>query len=182
MKFIPDPASVNSPPYKMDTKPSFMLFIFLLLLGCYSNLGTAREESFVIYVQEITGGENATIVTVAGMNGKSSNRSDFGTVNVEDHGVTEGPDPTSKILGRFQGMEATTDFSGTSFHMIASVIFEDGSTLQIHGILNTLQTHRELSIVGGTGRFRYAHGYVVVEVVAVSGLSLTFKFNATVQI
>ncbi|KAH9323296.1 hypothetical protein KI387_017935, partial [Taxus chinensis] len=128
---------------------------------------------------EIGRGPDATAYSVGGMEGKSANLSAFGTLIVVDDAITEGPHPSSKLLGRLQGIEASSDMKFINYHMLSSIIFEDGSSLQIHGTIRTRLAKRELSIVGGDGRFKYARGYVVVEVQQFNGINLTFKLTVT---
>ncbi|GLJ32601.1 hypothetical protein SUGI_0655860 [Cryptomeria japonica] len=140
----------------------------------------------VFYAHEIFRGENATVATVAEVNGVSSNLTAFGTVNVITHFVTEGPQPSSTLLGKFQGMEASTNISGANFHMNFSVVFDkekyNGSSLTIHGTIRFAETHKELSVVGGTRSFKYAHGYAVVQVLQTSRASADYKFNVNFQL
>ncbi|KAH9323279.1 hypothetical protein KI387_017918, partial [Taxus chinensis] len=135
------------------------------VVDVFLNLG---EEKMVFYVQETATGPNATVTTVAGVNGTSSNLSGFGSVFVIDDPVTQGSDNTSKILGRLQGLEGNSGrYGGPNYHMVSSIIFENGAgSLEIHGTIRTPLAVRELAVVGGTGQFRYARGYVLVEVVS----------------
>ncbi|KAH9324804.1 hypothetical protein KI387_004982, partial [Taxus chinensis] len=150
-----------------------------------SNFAAAWKDNIVFYAHEITGGSNPTTVTVAGVNGTSSVMSAFGTVNIITHAVTEGPKASSMAVGKFQGLEAGTNFAGTNYHLIFSVVYEkekyNGSTLEIHGTIRSLESHWELAVAGGTGRFRYARGYVVAEIVAAAVGKVDYKFNATIR-
>ncbi|KAH9323248.1 hypothetical protein KI387_017887, partial [Taxus chinensis] len=154
------------------------------MLSSYSsNLAAASEVNMVLYLQETLSGVDATIQTVAGLNGTSSGMLAFGTVNVRDHVVTEGPHPSSKVLGRMQGFEARPDPKNTGFHMLSSIIFQtgkyNGSSLEIQGTNRFSLPQREVSVVGGTGRFRYAHGYALLDFLHQTGQTLSFKFNIT---
>ncbi|GLJ32175.1 hypothetical protein SUGI_0647750 [Cryptomeria japonica] len=141
---------------------------------------SCKEKNMVFYVQEIVSGPNATILSSAGVNGSSSNPRSFGTVFVIDDVITQGPHPNSKFLGRFQGLEANSDLSGKNFLLAVSLIFENGSILEIQGTIRTQVAKRELSVVGGTGQFRYARGFVIVEIVANDGVNFTFKNNVMI--
>ncbi|GLJ32177.1 hypothetical protein SUGI_0647790 [Cryptomeria japonica] len=166
----------------MALKPSLVVLllnlvpIFLVISGA-----SCKEKNMVFYVQEIVSGANATVLSAGGVNGSSSNVEAFGTVFVIDNAITQGSHPNSKLLGRLQGVEANTDLSGKNYHMVSSLIFENGSSLEIQGTIRTQAAKRELSVVGGTGQFRFAHGFVIVEVVAFDGVNLTFKLSVTVQ-
>ncbi|GLJ32173.1 hypothetical protein SUGI_0647720 [Cryptomeria japonica] len=176
----------------MATKASLFLFFVMpiLLLVIFSstpvwevlnrclNLG---EEKMVFYVQEAANGANATVSIAGGKNSASSSVSTFGTIFVIDNPITEGLANTTKILGRLQGVEANSALNGTNFHLGASLLFENGGTLEIQGIIKTQVAQRELSVVGGTGKFRYAQGFVSVEIVASDRINLTFKFTVTIR-
>ncbi|KAH9323293.1 hypothetical protein KI387_017932, partial [Taxus chinensis] len=105
---------------------------------------------------EIGRGPDATAHSVGGMEGKSANLSAFGTLIVVDNAITEGPHPSRKISR-----------NGGQFRQ------------KIHGTIRTRLAKRELSIVGGDERFKYARGYVVVQVQQFNGANLTFKFTVT---
>ncbi|GLJ32174.1 hypothetical protein SUGI_0647730 [Cryptomeria japonica] len=88
---------------------------------------------------------------------------------------------TTKILGRLQGVEANSALNGTNFQLGASLIFDNGGTLEIQGTIKTQLAQREFSVVGGTGKFRYAQGFVSVIIVTSDGINLTFKFTVTIR-
>ncbi|GLJ32176.1 hypothetical protein SUGI_0647780 [Cryptomeria japonica] len=161
-----------------------LLFTLISVLSCGALAG-ARKENLVFYAHEISQGPNRTTLTIAGVNGSSSVLSAFGTVSVVDHAVTEGPNATSKILGKFQGLVATTDFSRSNFHLIFSVVFENekynGSSLEMHGTIRSLEPHLELSVSGGTGHFRFVTGYAVVEILSAVAGFIDYKFNVTLR-
>ncbi|XP_057859221.2 dirigent protein 1 [Cryptomeria japonica] len=106
-------------------------------------------------------------MVVAGVNGTSSELLSFGTVLVMDDLLTEGPSRFSSVVGRAKGMQAGSDVKGKAVHLVFSAVFENkkynGSTLQFHGTdLWTKPSGREVSVVGGTGKLRYARGYSIV--------------------
>lgn len=76
---------------------------------------------------------------------------------------------------------------GKGFFMSLSVVFTDGefkrSTLQIQGSDLILAKHREFGVVGGTGHFRFAKVYGIMERVALDFDKLTFltKVSVTVE-
>ncbi|PIA28335.1 hypothetical protein AQUCO_07100002v1 [Aquilegia coerulea] len=91
-----------------------------------------------------------------------------------DDPLTQGPEPTSKIVGRAQGLSGLADQE--KFGLILAMSFEftdgmyNGSTLGIFGRNPTLELEREMPIVGGTGVFRLARGVVLVK---------TYMYNMT---
>lgn len=77
--------------------------------------------------------------------------------------LTEGPDLSSKEVGRAQGMYASTDMKTLSFSMVFNLALTEGefngSTIAMYGRNPILLEERELPIIGGTGAFRFARGY-----------------------
>ncbi|KAH9323333.1 hypothetical protein KI387_017972, partial [Taxus chinensis] len=165
----------------------FFAFIFVMLSSSGFNLAVAasRQVNMVLYLQETLSGVDATIETVGGVNGTSSGLLSYGTVNVINHLVTQGPHPSSTVLGRMQGVEARPDPVNSGFHMLSSILFQtgkyNGSSLEIQGTNRFNLPQRELSVVGGTGRFRYARGYALLDFLVQSGQTLSFKFNVTIS-
>ncbi|KAE8696416.1 Peptidase M20/M25/M40 family protein [Hibiscus syriacus] len=92
---------------------------------------------------------------------------DFGTFVMTDDLVTEGPELTSAVVGRGQGISITTGLDGINAYVSFSLVFTNdaynGSTLQVQGNGNRFLAVREYSVVSGTGKFRYARGYLTFE-------------------
>ncbi|GLJ34720.1 hypothetical protein SUGI_0698690 [Cryptomeria japonica] len=167
----------------MASKSSILLFYLIPIFLIISSSSADQEKNLVFYVQETTGGPNATVIIVAGVNGSSSAYG-FGTIIVVDDILTEKPERSSMGLGRVQGTFVST--GSTTFHLEISVVFENGayngSSLQVQGAGNTFVGPREYAIVGGTGLFRYAHGFAAVTTVASSGFDMTLQYNATFRL
>ncbi|KAH9323286.1 hypothetical protein KI387_017925, partial [Taxus chinensis] len=148
----------------MAFKSSFALLFALisLMLPSSYKLAAATQTNMVLYLQETLSGVDATMQTVGGVNGTASALLAYGTINVINHLVTQGSHLTSRVLGRMQGFEARPDPENSGFHMLSSIIFlsgkYNGSTLEIQGTNRFNLPQRELSVVGGTGHFRYARG------------------------
>ncbi|KAK9122645.1 hypothetical protein Sjap_012247 [Stephania japonica] len=91
----------------------------------------------------------------------------------DDH-LTETPDPTSKLLGKAQGLYSSISQSDITFLMALNFVFTEGkyngSTISIFGKNSVLSKVREIPVVGGTGMFRFARGYA---------LAKTYVSNAT---
>ncbi|KAK2997313.1 hypothetical protein RJ639_024777 [Escallonia herrerae] len=113
--------------------------------------------------------------------------SDFGTLAAIDDAVTEGPDRSSKEIGRAQGMYINSQLDGRALHMMFSVIFTDGkykgSTLEFQGFDPFIAEEREFSIVSGTGGFRFVKGYVIMttESMDIPSMRAILKLNVTVK-
>ncbi|RWR81436.1 dirigent protein 22-like protein [Cinnamomum micranthum f. kanehirae] len=133
-----------------------------------------KETNMVFYLHDLFISKNATAVPVA-KRSKEATVTDFGTLMVIDDAVTEGPKKTSAQVGRAQGIYVNSALDGSSMHLAFSIIFTNstynGSTLEIQGADRYLLNRREVSIVSGTGAFRLAKGYAVLETVYFSSSS-----------
>lgn len=94
------------------------------------------------------------------------NGSTFGDVSVFDCPLREGPDPTSRLIGRGQALGVHTSLDGATASATIVFVFSSGageyagSTLATQGVYNTSGGPAERSIVGGTGKLRFARGYM----------------------
>ncbi|CAA0807766.1 Dirigent protein 21 [Striga hermonthica] len=110
----------------------------------------------------------------------------FGLVAVIDDPVRTGPSPGSEIVGRAQGLFAFASLEEISLHMTFDIFFtggaHNGSTLSLIGRNPYPRDHRELSVVGGSGDFRLAHGHVGIRTVSVDSTTgnAFFQYNITV--
>ena len=88
----------------------------------------------------------------------------FGGVAVLDDPLTVGPEPSSKLVGRAQGMYAAASQKEFGLLMVMNFAFMEGkyngSTLSVLGRNTIFSKVREMPIIGGSGVFRYARGYV----------------------
>lgn len=92
----------------------------------------------------------------------------FGDTVVMDDVLTEGPSRASRAVGRSQGTYVTASMEEGRPAMLLSmnVVLTDypgytGSTVAVMGRNDVTAAVRELAVVGGTGRFRMARGYVL---------------------
>lgn len=92
----------------------------------------------------------------------------FGDTVVMDDVLTEGPTRSSRPVGRAQGTYVTASLQEGHPAMLLSmnVVLTDyhgytGSTVAVMGRNDIAEPVRELAVVGGTGRFRMATGYVL---------------------
>lgn len=83
--------------------------------------------------------------------------------------LTEGLEPTSKAVGRAQGMYAVASQHDLGLLMVINFAFLEGkyngSALSILGRNPVLHSVREMPIVGGSGVFRLARGYALAKTV-----------------
>ncbi|KAK9987814.1 hypothetical protein SO802_028053 [Lithocarpus litseifolius] len=89
-----------------------------------------------------------------------------GRVRVEI-GDGEGPEPTSKLVGQAQGLYGSAGQQELDLLMAMNFIFTtgefNGNSLTILGRNAVFHPIREMPIVGGTGAFRLARGFVTAK-------------------
>ncbi|KAL8204814.1 hypothetical protein R6Q57_010437 [Mikania cordata] len=126
------------------------------------------------YFHEIPTDDHPTAVQVAKANMTNTSPTLFGATFMIDDPLTEGPERASKIVGRAQGIYAFASLSEIRLLMALNYVFIEGkyngSTLSILGTNAVFSKVREMSIVGGSGLFRFARGYA---------LAKTYYFNTT---
>ncbi|XP_020110364.1 dirigent protein 21-like [Ananas comosus] len=120
------------------------------------------------YMHDILGGSNPTAIeivkgpvalsSVPGVN--------FGNLIAIDDALTEGPELSSKPIGRAQGFYMSTAFQEASLLVSVNFVLAadgpyNGSVVSVQGRDPIAAPVRELSVVGGTGQFRMARGYVL---------------------
>ncbi|XP_039033637.1 dirigent protein 1-like [Hibiscus syriacus] len=127
-----------------------------------------KETNMSVYFHDYSSdGPNSTVRAVVGFPGKPWSLTQFGTLFVSDDPITEGPDSGSAPVGRGRGIFVTASLDGVSTYVSLSIVFTNeaynGSTIQIQGTSDQFTTVREYGVVSGTGKFRYAQGYVIFE-------------------
>lgn len=178
-----------SAPKILTSSRLCLCFTISILMRCHPSEATQPPQTteMVLYFQEFATGPNTTLVPVAGIAGKLWTFSQFGTVFVTDDFITETPDPDSPLVGRAQGVYVTSALDGSRTHVMGSIVFTNrdynGSTLEIQGTGKQFEAVMEYSVVGGTGKFRFARGYTTFETVSVDmrrGYSV-IRCNVTVR-
>ncbi|KAJ9565623.1 hypothetical protein OSB04_001589 [Centaurea solstitialis] len=119
------------------------------------------------YFHDIVGGNHPTAIRVAEAAVTNTSVSLFGAVVMIDDPLTVGPEITSKLVGRAQGLYANADLDEFGLTMVLNYVFLEGkyngSTLSILGRNQVMLAVREMPIVGGTGLFRFARGYALAK-------------------
>ncbi|GAV76164.1 Dirigent domain-containing protein, partial [Cephalotus follicularis] len=119
------------------------------------------------YFHDILGGNNRTTMRIIGLPNQTVRG--FGSTFMMDDPLTEGPESTSKLVGRAQSIYALASQHGLGLLMVmnfASVEgMYNGSALRILGRNPASDTVREMPIVGGSGHFRFASGYALAKTV-----------------
>ncbi|KAK8914058.1 hypothetical protein KSP39_PZI023994 [Platanthera zijinensis] len=117
-----------------------------------------------LFWHDIVSGPRPTAVSVAGGAATNSSSTLFGAVFVIDDPLTVGPEMSSGIVGRAQGLYASAALETVGILMAMNFVFVEGkyngSTVAVMGRNQVFATVREMPIVGGSGLFRLARGYV----------------------
>lgn len=176
IKFIHIPHQYYSKKKMAPTfqNPIKIIFFSILLLITINIANTQPNQStLVFYMQDVGKGPNATVSPVIGIKDKDWSYNTFGTIFVVDDPVTLTPSPTSTQVGRAQGVITVASQDGANVYIILSIVFNNaqyaGSTLEIQGTGRQRENLRELSVVSGTGRFRFARGFIVFETISFDG-------------
>ncbi|CAI0402585.1 unnamed protein product [Linum tenue] len=115
------------------------------------------------YFHDIVAGPNPTAVQIVRAPSTNLSSTGFGMVAMIDDPLTAGPEPTSKLVGRAQGIYGSASLGDVGLLMALNFAFVDGkfngSTLSILGRNAVMSPVREMPVVGGSGVFRFARGY-----------------------
>nr|QQM18941.1 dirigent protein 6 [Kadsura heteroclita] len=117
------------------------------------------------YFHDVPSGHHETAFKIA--EATITNKSDtlFGLLVAADDPLTVGPEPTSRMIGRAQGIYALASREETTLLLAMYYYFTEGkyngSSISIFGRNAVAHKHREMPVVGGTGVFRLARGYAL---------------------
>ncbi|KAK6946403.1 Dirigent protein [Dillenia turbinata] len=153
----------------MEKLVSFAIFIALVSSltfvrseeGWAKKLGVQKDSAVTnlqFYLHDTLSGSNPSAMRVAEATITKTSQTQFGSLMMADDPLTVGPEPTSKLIGRAQGMYGSAGQSDVGLIMALSYNFLEGeykgSSISINGFNPALQEDRELPVVGGTGVFR----------------------------
>lgn len=128
-----------------------------------------------------------TALVIAQANSSAASPTFFGMTYLMDDPLTDGPQFTSKPMGRAQGLYIPSSTEELSLFCVMNFVFTDGeyngSTLSISGYNPILRKYRELPIIGGTGVFRLARGVAQLKTIFfdVAVGNVTVEYNVLVQ-
>ena len=132
----------------------------------HHNLLRQKLSHLRFYWHDIYSGRHPTAVPIARAATTNTSTTGFGSVSMIDDPLTLGPEMTSKLVGRAQGMYASAAQEEVGLIMAMNLAFVEGkyngSTLAVLGRNSVFSEVREMPIVGGSGFFRFATGYVQV--------------------
>ncbi|KAI3966068.1 hypothetical protein MKW92_040605 [Papaver armeniacum] len=132
----------------------------------FHNKMTMKVTHLHFYFHDTVSGKNPTAIPIAQAANQSSTM--FGTLRMIDDPLTEGSDPSSKVVGRAQGLYGFSGQDQLSLIAVVSYVFTDeklknGSSLSLLSHNPILNPVRELAVVGGTGSFRFASGFAQIK-------------------
>ncbi|MFS7988259.1 putative dirigent protein [Helianthus anomalus] len=124
-----------------------------------------KTTRFHFFFHDIHSGKSPSAIKIAG----TPDSSLFGDTFMMDNTLTEHQEGTSKVVGKAQGMYAFAAKNEAALLMVLNLEFTqgefNGSSLSVLGRNPVMVDVREMPIVGGSGRFRYASGYALVHTV-----------------
>ncbi|RYR27056.1 hypothetical protein Ahy_B02g061382 isoform B [Arachis hypogaea] len=89
-----------------------------------------------------------------------------------DNPLTLGPNLSSKLVGRAQGFYSSTSQTEADLLMAMNFAFVDGkyngSSITVLGRNPIFNKVREMPVIGGSGFFRFARGYVQLNTYSVN--------------
>ncbi|CAL4995126.1 unnamed protein product [Urochloa decumbens] len=153
------------------TLPLFLALTFssLAAAAVHAAAGNGGLTHIHLYVHEKYTGTNATATAV--LQSPLGANSSFGSIGVVDDEIRLGADRSSALVGRYQGV-----FFGTSVELGAgylssiTLVFtageHAGSTLSVQGPILGFTGTIERAVVGGTGKFRLAQGYMLFKMIS----------------
>jgi hypothetical protein len=124
---------------------------------------------FKLYWHDVLSGKSPTAIRIAQAASTNSSSTFFGAVVAIDDPLTTtsaatGSAKSKDEVGRAQGTYTFADQATYGLLMNMNFVFTagdyKGSSLTIYGRNEVLSKVREMSVVGGTGKFRMARGYV----------------------
>ncbi|RYR72346.1 hypothetical protein Ahy_A02g006554 [Arachis hypogaea] len=138
------------------------------------SLNLHKEQTlshFRFYWQEKFSEPNATSIEIVSPVPKYNTTAKFGSIRAIDIALTIGPNVSSKVVGRAQGVYVSASETEIDLLMIENIVFYEG---RYHGSSITAMGRnpifskvvRELDVVGGSGHFRFAKGYAELRTIS----------------
>ncbi|XP_026385856.1 dirigent protein 2-like [Papaver somniferum] len=148
-------------------------------------MGLEMMTKLRFYFHDIVVGDNPTAVRIAEAPGTNSSPTFFGALVMIDDPLTEGPDINSRLVGRAQGFYGLSGMNEISLIMGMSLVFTanqkfNGSTISVFSQNPVTHTEREFAIVGGTGYFQFARGFISVRTYNGTGPNPIVEYNCTI--
>ncbi|KVI00845.1 dirigent protein 22-like [Cynara cardunculus var. scolymus] len=162
-------------------KNTLTITSYFILLSSFSHLshGVFSEELFEtismkrmektthlrFFFHDVHSGKTPSAIKIAG----TPDSGLFGDTYMMDNMLTEGQEAASRVVGKAQGLYAFAARKEPALLMVVNFEFTqgdyNGSSISVLGRNPVMVDVREMPIVGGSGQFRYANGYVLVHTV-----------------
>ncbi|CAO2143476.1 unnamed protein product [Urochloa humidicola] len=148
---------------------ALVALLFVVAAVANAPSATAADDAgfttFKLYFHDIVGGTSPTAIRIAQAASSNSSSTLFGAVVAIDDPLTTGSTRAAGTeIGRAQGTYTFADQKTFGLLMVMNFVFtageHNGSSLSIMGRNEVLDDVREMAIVGGSGKFRMAKGYV----------------------
>ncbi|KQJ87503.1 dirigent protein 21 [Brachypodium distachyon] len=138
-----------------------LLALFLALaMAAHPAPASAASAHLHFYMHDVLTGASPTAVQV--LNGPKGH---FGDTIVIDDVLTASDSPSSALVGRAQGQYIWASRGNPELLVTMDVVLTSGayagSSVTVVGRDDIGAAVRELAVVGGTGQFRMARGYVL---------------------
>ncbi|TVU36307.1 hypothetical protein EJB05_18237, partial [Eragrostis curvula] len=141
--------------------------------------GRGKTLNFTLYQQETINKTGYIVVAGVAGAGVSQTTTPFGTIYVFRDNLTVHADTGSRVAGVAEGTSITTSLDGLQSMSLAKVTIDHrghrGSVSVLGGTYNTKPS--DYPIVGGTGDFAYALGYLRSSPVNLLGQTVTYKME-----
>uniref|UniRef100_A0A0D9XUQ0 Dirigent protein n=1 Tax=Leersia perrieri TaxID=77586 RepID=A0A0D9XUQ0_9ORYZ len=152
----------------------------LLLLAGATVFPAAEAAHLHFYMHDVLTGSTPTAVQI--LNGPRGN---FGDTIVIDDRLTETASPSSSAVGRAKGQYVWASRGNPELLVTMEVVLESGpyagSSVTVVGRDDIGSPTRELSVVGGTGQFRMASGYVLWKTVSLDHPNAVLELDVYVN-
>ncbi|CAN7083729.1 unnamed protein product [Brassica oleracea var. botrytis] len=149
-------------------------------------LGLHRKEKlthFKVYWHDMVSGPNPTFIIIQPPVKKYSTTY-FGGISMIDNALTAKISRNSTLIGKAQGFYAGAALKELGLIMAMNFVFKtgkyNGSTITILGRNSAMSEVREMPIVGGSGLFRFARGYVEARTKWTRNLDATVEYSCYV--
>ncbi|CAM0874682.1 unnamed protein product [Alopecurus aequalis] len=153
----------------MACKAAILLLCAAAALLAPASAADDGLTTFKVYWHDVLAGKSPTAIRIAQAATTNSSSTFFGAVVAIDDPLTStsavtGSAKSKDEVGRAQGTYTFADQATFGLLMNMNFVFTagdyKGSGLTIYGRNEVLSAVREMSIVGGMGKFRMARGYV----------------------
>ncbi|XP_021286759.1 dirigent protein 4-like [Herrania umbratica] len=155
------------------------------ILPCVPKVEKVTNLHF--FLHETTGGADPTAVMVAPPDITSNDNSSpvpFGSVFAIDDPLTVGPERNSGVIGNAQGLGVSASKDTTTVVLYLDFGFTkgkfNGSSISIFSRNPVIEKERELSVVGGRGKFRMAKGFALLKTYFLNETTVIVEYNVTV--